>query len=107
MPIGRDGTYIRSFINPYPNGWHDEDIAQDTQIDAAALQAHTDALEEIDIFLNGVNKNKIGQVKRSVVTKDQYDALPDTKYTDGVIYFIKDGGGSGTISYDNYEQEAF
>ena len=107
MAHRNSNTYTHSFINPYPNGWHNSDIAKDTSIDADALQAHTDAIEAMDNFLHGVNKDKIGNVQKSILTKAQYDALPDTKYSDGVIYFITDGGGSGTISYPNYEQEAF
>lgn len=96
--------YTSTFVDPYPNGWKNADIDQTTPIDADALQAHTDALKAIDNFLNGVNKDRIGQVRKAVLTKAQYDALPDTKYTDGCIYFVSDGSG---ISYPNYETEAF
>lgn len=99
-------TYTHTFVNPYPNGWHNEDVAQDTQIDAAALQAHTDALEAIDNFLHGVNKDKIGQVQKRVLTKAEYDAIGTEKYVDGVIYFITDAG-PGAVQYPNYEQERF
>lgn len=96
--------YRHSFVNPYPNGWKDKPD-QTTPIDAAALQPYTDALRAIDNFLDGVDKDNISRVKKRVLTKLQYDALPDTKYTDGVIYFITDGGSG--ISYPNFESEEF
>lgn len=98
-------TYRSTFVNPYPNGWKNRDVSETTPIDADALQAHTDSLKEIDNFLNGVNKDQIGSVKKSILTKSQWNALPNTKYSDGVIYFVTDGGSG--VSYPNYESEAF
>ena len=97
--------YRHSFVNPYPNGWKNADISQDTPIDADALQAHTDAIKIIDNFLDGVNKDQIGSVKKQVLTREQYEALPDTKYTDGVIYFVTESGPG--ISYPIFEMEGF
>lgn len=98
-------TYHRSFNNPYPNGWKNQDESETTPVDKDALQAHTDALEEIDNFLEGVNKDQIGSVKKRILTMAEYNALPSSKYTDGVIYFVTDGGSG--ISYPNYESEVF
>lgn len=39
------------------------------------------------------------------LTKAEYDALPDSKYSDGVTYFIKDAGGSGGGSTGAGEME--
>lgn len=96
--------YTSCFTDPYPNGWKNKDVEETTPIDAEALQAITDCIKEMDNFLNGVNKDRIGQVRKSVISKAQYDALPDSKYTDGCIYFVRDGS---EISYTNYETEAF
>lgn len=97
-------TYRSTFVDPYPNGWKNKPD-ETTPIDAEALNPITATLKAIDIWLNGVNKDKIGEVKKVTCTKAEYDALPDTKYTDGVMYFISDGGYGA--SYPNYEQEAF
>ena len=97
-------VYRSSFVDPYPNGWKDLPV-QLTPIDAAALQAMCDGIKAIDTYLDGVNKDLVGNVKKYIVTKAEYDALPDTKYVDGAFYIIKDEGGS--INYDNYEQEVF
>lgn len=43
-------AYTRQFINPYPDGWQNNP-SEATPIDADALQAHTDALEGIDEYL--------------------------------------------------------
>lgn len=49
-----------------------------------------------------------GGSKGIVITKAEYDALPDSKLTDGVDYYIEDwtesGGGGGSSSLD-YETE--
>lgn len=96
-------VYRTSFVDPYPNGW--KDLPQQlTPIDAAALQAMSDAIKTMDNFLDGVNNDLVGSTKKVILTKAEYDALPNTKYTDGVLYCIKDGKG---IVYDNYEQEVF
>ena len=98
-------TYRSTFVDPYPNGWKNRDVSEDTPIDAEAMQAHTDALKEIDNFLNGCNKDKTGQIEREVLTQAEYDELPDTKYSDGKIYFITDGGPG--VHYTNFESEEF
>lgn len=97
-------VYRSSFVDPYPNGWKDLPV-QLTPIDAAALQAMCDGIKAIDNYLDGVNKDLIGNVKRMILTKSEYEALPDTKYVDGVLYVITDEGGP--INYENYEQEVF
>lgn len=52
-----------------------------------------------DVMVNGVSVvdgNKVAQITSyKEVTQAEYDALPATKLTDGIAYFIKDGGGSG------------
>lgn len=53
-----------------------------------------------DVEVNGVSVlNPITKVAEITsykeVTQAEYDALPATKLTDGVAYFIKDSGGSG------------
>ena len=49
-----------------------------------------------DVKVNGtsvVDNNKTAQIKSyKELTQAQYDALPDTKYTDGILYCIKDSG---------------
>lgn len=96
--------YRSTFVNPYPNGWKNKPN-QTTPIDAEALDPITSALEAIDTWLNGVNKDKIGEVKKVMLTKAQWNDLPDTKYSDGVLYFITDGGYG--MNYPNFEEEAF
>jgi len=98
-------VYRRCFVDPYPNGWKN-DPNKTTPVDAEALQPFSDALKELDMFFDGFDKSKAQTIKKKVLTKAQWNALPDTKYNDGVIYFITDGG-SGPIAYPNYETEAF
>lgn len=97
--------YRHSFVDPYPNGWKDKSVSKETPIDAEAFQAHTDAIKLMDNFLNGCNKDKVGQVEREILTQEEYDALPNTKYSDGKIYFITDGGDA--THYENFESEEF
>ena len=51
-----------------------------------------------DVNVNGVSvvdANKVAQVfTHKEVTRAQYDALPDSKYSDGIIYCIKDSGSA-------------
>jgi hypothetical protein len=51
----------------------------------------------VDVEVNGVSVvdgNKVAKiVSYKEVTQAQYDALPSSKLTDGIAYFIKDGGG--------------
>lgn len=96
--------YRSTFVNPYPNGWKNRPD-ETTPIDAEALQPITDCIREMDNWLDGASKDNIGSVKKMILTKQEYDELPDTKLTDGVIYLVTDGGSG--ISYPNYEQEAF
>lgn len=53
----------------------------------------------VDVEVNGVSVvdgNKVAKIiSYKEVTQAQYDALPSSKLTDGIAYFIKDGGGSG------------
>lgn len=97
-------VYRSTFVDPYPNGWKNKPD-QTTPIDAEALQPITTSLKAIDTWLNGVNKDKIGQVKKVHCTRAQWEDLPSTKYEDGVMYFISDGGSSS--AYSNYEEEEF
>ena len=60
-----------------------------------------------DVLVNGVSVvdgNHDAQITSyKEVTQAQYDALPATKLTDGIAYFIKDaGGGGGGSSSHNY-----
>lgn len=52
-----------------------------------------------DVEVNGVSVvdgNKVAKITSyKEVTQAEYDALPATKLTDGIAYFIKDSGGSG------------
>lgn len=54
----------------------------------------------MDVEVNGVSVvdgNKVAKITSyKEVTQAQYDALPASKLTDGIAYFIKDGGGSGS-----------
>ena len=56
-----------------------------------------------DVNVNGVSvvdANKVAQVfTHKEVTRAQYDALPDSKYSDGIIYCITDGGSSRSDFY--------
>lgn len=51
-----------------------------------------------DVKVNGVSvvdANKEAQIKSyKELTRSQYDALPDSKYTDGILYCITDSGSS-------------
>ena len=59
-----------------------------------------------DVLVNGVSVvdgNHDAQITSyKEVTQAEYDALPATKLTDGIAYFIKDagGGGGGSSSHD-------
>lgn len=48
-------SYRKVFNNPYPEGWVDLPN-EDTSISAAALQAHTDAIEKMDSYLEKIGK---------------------------------------------------
>lgn len=52
-----------------------------------------------DVEVNGVSvvdANKVAKITSyKEVTQAEYDALPASKLTDGIAYFIKDSGGSG------------
>lgn len=65
-----------------------------------------------DVLVNGVSvvdANHDAQITSyKEVTQAQYDALPSSKLTDGIAYFIKDaggGGGSSSHTYSTTEQE--
>lgn len=55
-----------------------------------------------DVNVNGVSvvdSNRVAQIKSyKEVTQSEYDALPQSKLTDGVLYCIKDAGGGGGAS---------
>ena len=60
-----------------------------------------------DVLVNGVSVvdgNHDAQITSyKEVTQAEYDALPSSKLTDGIAYFIKDaGGGGGGSSSHNY-----
>lgn len=96
--------YRSTFIDPYPNGWKNKPD-ETTPIDAAALQPITDCVNEMDTFLDGCNKDSFSNTKTVKLTKSEYDSLPESKLTDGVLYIIMDGGAG--VFYPNYEQEEF
>lgn len=66
-----------------------------------------------DVTVNGtsiVDANKVAQiVSYKELTRAEYDALPDTKLTDGVMYCIKDGfsnpNGFPPLIYSTEERE--
>lgn len=65
-----------------------------------------------DVEVNGesvVNAQKVAEIKSyKEVTQAQYEALPDTKLTDGVMYCIKDVGGANQfppLIYSDEERE--
>lgn len=67
-----------------------------------------------DVQVNGVSvvdANKVAQIKGyKEVTKAQYDALPSSKNSDGILYCIKDdgmveGNKFAPVIYSNAEQE--
>lgn len=124
--------YTKVFDNPYPEGWKDLP-SEETPITAAALQEHTDAIENIENYLEenpidgggtDVQWNQLTSSGTHIaditidgettevfapngggggsdvveLTKAEYDALPDTKLTDGKQYFIKDYSESGSGS---------
>ena len=50
-----------------------------------------------DVVMNGTSivNNKVASFTNYVeITRAEYDALPDTKYTDNILYCIKDSGAS-------------
>lgn len=57
-----------------------------------------------DVLVNGVSVvdgNHNAQITSyKEVTQAEYDALPATKLTDGIAYFIKDAGGGGSSSHN-------
>lgn len=134
--------YTKVFENPYPNGWEDLP-SENTPITANALQEHTDAIENIEQYLEDnpieqggadvqwnqiqTDGTKIAEVTIDgettdvfvpngggtgadfiELTKAEYDALPDTKMTDGIPRLITDysesGGVGVTNSYSTTEQ---
>ena len=66
-----------------------------------------------DVLVNGttvVDANKKAQIKSyKEVTQAQYESLPDSKLTDGILYAIKDGGaaidGFPPLIYSDEERE--
>lgn len=66
-----------------------------------------------DVEVNGVsvvNSQKVAEIKSyKEVTQAQYEALPDTKLSDGILYAIKDGGqavdGFPPLIYSDEERE--
>ena len=65
-----------------------------------------------DVQVNGtsvVDANKIAQITSyKEVTQAQYEALPDTKLNDGILYAIKDSNGAGgfpPLIYSDIERE--
>lgn len=61
-----------------------------------------------DVNVNGVSvvdSNRVAQIKSyKEVTQSEYDALPQSKLTDGVLYCIKDaGGGDGASSLEELD----
>lgn len=63
-----------------------------------------------DVKVNGVSVLSNGEAlitSYKEVTQAQYDALPNTKLSDGIAYFIKDsgGGGGGSSGHEYSETE--
>ena len=66
-----------------------------------------------DVQVNGttvVDENKVAQIKSYMeLTRAEYDLLPDTKYSDGVMYCISDGfnnaNGFPPLIYSTEERE--
>ena len=58
-----------------------------------------------DVKVNGtsvVDANKVAQIKSyKELTRAEYDLLPDTKYSDGILYCIKDSGSSKSNFFSN------
>lgn len=56
-----------------------------------------------DVEVNGtsvVDQNKVAKITSyKEVTRAEYEALPDTKFTDGVAYFISDNGSAKVQGY--------
>lgn len=94
-------TYSKVFNNPYPNGWKDSP-SESTPITANALQQHTNAIEHLEQYLVDNPGGGGGSANDVELTKAEYDALPSTKESDNVNYYItdwvEDGGTSGSYS---------
>ena len=66
-----------------------------------------------DVYVNGesvLDEDKIAQIQSyKEVTRAQYNALPDTKYSDGIMYCITDGSNNITgyppLIYSDEERE--
>lgn len=58
---------------------------------------------KVTVSDDGVNQKTVVDIPTEVkeVTQAQYDALPATKLTDGIAYFIKDGGTTSPFSIVN------
>jgi len=58
----------------------------------------------VDVEVNGTSvvdpTTKVAEITSyEEVTQSEYDALPSSKLTNGIAYFIKDAGGSGDIDF--------
>lgn len=85
--------YTKVFENPYPNGWKDLP-SEETPITADALQEHTDAIENIEDYLN---KNPITQPKDpawSEVTNKPFTSIGDNLTVDEDGNLNAESGGS-------------
>jgi len=81
-------NYTKVFTNPYPNGWENLP-SEKTPITAESLQEHTDAIENIEDFLN---KNPINTVPTRL--SDLTDDATHRTVTDEQIAQWNDAGGS-------------
>ena len=70
--------------------------ANDTWSEWAGISGGGGSGNVADVYVNGtsvLDENHIAQVPSyKELTQAEYDALPDSKYTDGILYCIKDEG---------------
>lgn len=57
-----------------------------------------------DVEVNGISVvdpiTKVAEITSyEEVTQSEYDALPSSKLTNGIAYFIKDAGGGGDVDF--------
>lgn len=103
---------------PAPGGVTDVEVDGQSVVDpltgvASISMPSPPTIPVDDVRVNGtsvVDANKIAQVKSyKEVTQAQYEALPDTKLNDGILYAIKDGGeaieGFPPLIYSLQERE--
>lgn len=85
-------TYTSTFINPYPNGWENLP-AEITEISAEALQPHTDAIQAIDTFLAGSEKNAQANIIEHITVNGT-----EATVTNKTVNIVTGGGGATALS---------